>query len=171
MTTLDDFVARGRAAAASGDPLAAATALMAELLANPHALDVPHLPDDETLLYEDASVSLWHERFLPTEILPPHDHAYPAVLGVYRGRERNHLAHVVDGRAVPGGTLDLEAGRFHVFGPRDVHAVQALDGAPSLGLHIYLGALTQVERSLYDWDTGAPLRMTGPAFEAMKRPA
>lgn len=170
--TLDGFVADARRAAASADPLAAVTRLMAETLADPAhvAAGAPVPVQDETCLFEDGTVSVWHERFMPDVELPPHDHAMPAVLGVYQGREKNRLWPVVDGVALPGGALILEAGQFHVFAPTDVHSVHALDGLPSLGLHIYLGPLTATSRSLFDWTTGAAIALTGSNFEDLVRP-
>ncbi|MGR3435975.1 MAG: hypothetical protein ACU0CO_13970 [Shimia sp.] len=172
--SLEGFVTDARAAAARPDALARVEALMARTFADPEALAaaIPDFDDDEVNLYEDATVSVWHERFHAHEVLPPHDHAMPAVIGVYRGRERNILFRPgADGRLVAGGTLDLAPGQIHVFGPRDVHTVQGLDGAASLGLHVYLGPLTQVARHLYEWGTGAPVPMTGADFDRLKRPA
>ncbi|MHA3976871.1 hypothetical protein ACW9UR_04225 [Halovulum sp. GXIMD14794] len=169
--TLDGFVSDARAAAASQDPLAEAERLMARVLADPDKVraGVPHMDQDEVLLFEDDSVSIWHERFLPSEVLPPHEHRMPVVLGVYHGRERNTLWRRIDGALHPAGRLELAAGEYQVLGADAIHAVQALDDAPSLGLHIYLGPLTRVERSLFDWDDGAPRPMTDTNFEAMKR--
>ena len=93
----------------------------------------------------------------------------PVVLGVYRGRERHMLWRRVDDRLHPAGRLELAAGEYQVLEADAIHAVQALDGAPSLGLHVYLGALTDVRRHLFDWDSGAPVPMTDESFEAMKR--
>ncbi len=169
--SLDDFVAEARAAAAAPDPLGAVERLMARVLADPDAVadGVPQMAQDEVLLFEDETISVWHERFLPDEILPPHEHRMPVVLGVYRGRERNTLWRRVDERLYPAGRLELAAGEYQVLGADAIHAVQALDGAPSLGLHVYLGALTSVRRHLFDWDSGAPVAMTDETFEAMKR--
>lgn len=166
--SLDRFVADAREAADAPDPLAATGALMARAL-DAAAVGGPiDTPEPETLLYEDETVSVWHERFGPDEELPPHDHAMPAVLGVYAGREANRLWRR-EGGWRPGGTLVLEPGEFHVFGPRDLHSVRALDGAPSHGLHIYLGALTQASRFLYRWEDGTPIAMDEASFAAMVR--
>lgn len=169
--SLDQFVHDAREAATSPNALEMTDRLMAVVFANPDAIkaSVPDMEDDEVNLFEDDIVSIWHERFLPTEELPPHDHQLPAIVGVYHGIERNRLFRKGDGRLVPGGELVLRAGQTHIFGPDDVHAVQALEGAPSLGLHIYLGALTKIERSLFEWDSGASLPMSDEAFSAMKR--
>lgn len=169
--TLDTFVARARAAAVAPDPLAATCTLMREALASAAAAPPPAAEQDEVLLFEDATVSIWHERFRHDEILPPHDHAMVAVLGVYSGRERNDMWRRDGGIWQRGATLILEAGQLHVFAPDDIHSVQAEGGAPSLGLHIYLGALTQVDRHLFDWDTGAQVPLTDGTFKAMKRSA
>lgn len=167
--TLDGFVADARIAASAPDPLQATCTLMQAALAGAAQADLPDFEDDEILLFEDETVSVWHERFQPHEILPPHDHAMIAVLGVYRGRERNDLWRNDGGIWQRGGTLTLEAGQQHVFAPHDIHSVQAEDGVPSYGLHIYLGALTKVDRHLFDWDTGASVPMSEAAFMSMKR--
>ncbi|SFQ19955.1 hypothetical protein [Tranquillimonas alkanivorans] len=168
---LDRFVAAARQAAGDDAPLAAVSRLMAHVLRHPDdiAASMPEMEQDETLLFEDETVSVWHERFLPSEILPPHEHRMPAVLGVYRGRERNRLWRLIDGTLHPAGWLDLAAGEMHVLSAEDVHTVQALDGTPSLGLHVYLGPLSQMDRSLFDWHAGTPVSMTAANFRAMKR--
>ncbi len=173
MFSLDQFVSDARAAAAAPEPLNAVISVMAETLADPEVVraNMPGMVENEVLLFEDDTVSIWHERFLHTEILPPHDHQTHAVLGVYHGRERNGLFRRVGGQAIKGGELVLGAGQFHVFGPDDIHSVQGLDGTPSLGLHIYLGPLTRIERSLFDWETGAPVPLTEDAFTGMIRAA
>lgn len=169
--SLDQFVADARKAAAAPNALEMADLLMAQTFANASAIKagVPVMAEDEVNLFEDDTVSIWHERFLPDEELPPHDHQLPAIIGVYDGTERNRLYRKGSDRLVMGGELILRAGQTHVFGPDDVHTVQALNGAPSLGLHIYLGPLTKVERSLFTWESGASLAMSDEAFMAMKR--
>lgn len=169
--SLDQFVADARQAAAAPNALEMTDRLMSRLFSSPEMIraGVPDMAEDEVNLFEDDTVSIWHERFLPSEELPPHDHQLPAVIGVYHGAERNRLFRKAEGCLIPGGELILRAGQTHVFGPNDVHTVQALEGAPSLGLHIYLGPLTRVERSLFEWETGASVPMSDAAFNAMKR--
>ena len=169
--SLDQFVADARTAASKPDALGAVDALMIQTFATPEAIvsAMPPMTENEVLLFEDDSVSIWHERFLPSEELPPHDHQLPAVIGVYKGMECNRLFRKSHGHLIDAGSLVLSAGQTHVFAPDDVHTVQALHDAPSLGLHVYLGPLTKVERSLFDWDTGSSLPMTDHTFESMKR--
>ncbi len=169
--TLEGFVSAARAAAGGPDPLEASIALMMNALTNPSriASDGADFVENEVLLFEDETVSIWHERFLPDEILPAHDHQMPAILGVYDGQERNRLFRQVDGTIASCGELVLAAGEFHVFGPEDIHTVQAMNDAPSHGLHIYLGALTRVERSLFDVEAGARMPMTEADFVRLTR--
>lgn len=171
--SLEQFVSDARQAAHAPNALAATEALMADVFANPDLIvaGLPALPVEEVMLFEDNTVSIWHEMFLPTEELPPHDHQLPAIIGVYKGVERNRLFRQNSGKLVPNGSLTLGPGDIFVFGARDVHTVQALEGRPSYGLHVYLGALTKVERSLFSWESGHALPMGGEAFEEMKRPA
>lgn len=170
--SLETFIAEAREAAAAPDPVTTIDALFARRFADPASLAaaMPDFAEDEVLLHEDATVSIWHERFLPTEILPPHNHAVPAAIGVYAGRERNVLYRQGGPKGLTRcGALDLGPGDTYLFGATDMHTVQALDGEPSLGLHVYLGPLTQAERHLYEWDSLRPLPMTGTDFDALKR--
>ena len=166
--SLDRFVAEAREATAAAEPVGAACALLARSLDAAARQGPIETSADETLLYEDETVSVWHERFRPDEELPPHDHGVIAILGVYAGREANRLWRR-DAGWREGGTLMLGPGAFHVFGPNDIHSVRALGGTCSHGLHIYLGALTRVRRCLYDWDDGAPRALDETTFKKMTR--
>ena len=65
------------------------------------------------------------------------------------------------GEPKPGDVISLK--------PDGIHSVEAADGKPSRGIHVYLAKLTQIERSLFDWDSGEPRPFTDDNYYAMKR--
>jgi predicted metal-dependent enzyme (double-stranded beta helix superfamily) len=168
----DAFVEAARIAAASGNPTAAIRGLLAETLADPAAVAaaLPPQDEDEIILFEDETVSVWSSRFQPHVIMPPHEHRMTAHIGVIFGvekellfrRENGRLIHVSDKAVRPREVLSL--------GPDAIHAVTAAGNAPSHALHVYTGALSAVERSLFDWETGDPVPFTMENFHAMQRP-
>ena len=47
--------------------------------------------NDDEVLFEDDTVSIWFVRFVPGLHVPPHDHQTTATIGVYEGAEDNSL--------------------------------------------------------------------------------
>ena len=64
---------------------------------------------------------------------------------------------------------DVYAGDMLSLGPEAVHAVTAGTAEPSLALHVYLGPLMQIERSLFNWRTGEAIPFTMENFQAQSR--
>ncbi|MCP4981015.1 MAG: hypothetical protein GY935_11035 [Gammaproteobacteria bacterium] len=50
-----------------------------------------------------------------------------------------------------------------------VHSVEAADGKQSCVTHGYLAKLTTIERSLFDWESGAASPYTDENYDLMKR--
>ncbi len=168
----EQFVADARAAARQAQPDRAVKALLEQTLADPAAVAaaVPDREEDEIRLFEDDTVSVWSCRFQPQVVMPPHEHKMRVWLGVYRGVEVSTLY-----RRDPEG---LTATATHATAPGQVlgladdviHAVTAEGPEPSEALHVYLGPLTDVERALFDWESGAAMPFTMERFSAMQRP-
>ena len=72
---------------------------------------------------------------------------------------KSGLSHVATKNLAPGEVLSL--------GRDGIHAVQALGVKPSEAIHLYLGELTTVERSLFDWDTGEQMPFTDETFDKL----
>ena len=167
---LDEFVQQLRAAARAGDPVKAVRGLMSETFRNPEAIRaaMPEFDNDDEILFEDESVSIWFVRFVPGLHVPPHDHQTTATIGVYEGAEDNHfylreadrLVHKSSRRVGPGDVIALK--------PDGIHSVEAADGKPCCGIHVYLAELTKIKRSLFDWETGAAAPYTDENYDAMK---
>lgn len=167
----DSFVQKLRAAALQNDPIKSVRDLMTTAFQDPAAIDaaMPEFEEDDKVLFEDDSVSIWFVRFVPGLHVPPHDHQTTATIGVYRGSEDNHFYLHENNRLVHKSTRRVAAGNVIALGPDAIHSVEAADGGESCGIHVYLAALTRIERSLFDWKSGDARPFTDENYELMKR--
>jgi len=171
--TFDQFVTDVRAAAAQPDANAAVRALLSAVVVDPDAIFrvSPEGGEDEVMLFEDETVSIWHCRFQPHVMMPPHEHKLDVHIGGYAGSEKSLLFAREDGALAYRGSKVVGPGEVLSLGPQAIHAVIAEGEAPSLALHVYMGPLMQLTRGLFDWETGEEVDFTLENFEAMKRPA
>jgi len=168
---LDDFVQQLRALALASEPIRRVRDLMNDAFRDPQAIKdaMPEFENDDEVIFEDDSVSIWFVRFMPGLHVPPHDHQTTATIGVYEGAEDNHfylregehLVHKSTKRVGPGDVIALK--------PDGIHSVEAADGSQSCGIHVYLARLTTIERSLFDWETGAAMPFNDENYDLLKR--
>jgi len=169
----ESFIAAAKAAAASDNPTQAMRDLLTETVRDPAPIKAAFadVAEDEENFYEDETLSLWMSRFHPHRVLPPHDHAMSVHIAVYDGVERNLLYR----RPKEGGRLEepivreTAAGELLSLGPDGIHAPTAAGDAPSEALHVYMGKLSSVDRSLFDWDSGRAVPFTMERFESLVR--
>ena len=168
---LDSLVAELRQAAVGDAAGRELRAIMTRVMRDPAtvAAGMPEFENDDEVLFEDDSVSIWFVRFVPGIHVPPHDHRTTAIIGVYDGAEINRFYLREPDRLLHKSTRRVAAGEVIALKPDGIHSVEAADGRPSLGIHVYLGPLTRIERSLFDWQSGAPLPFTDQALESMTR--
>jgi predicted metal-dependent enzyme (double-stranded beta helix superfamily) len=168
---LDKFIEQLRAAARGNEAKAAVRALMHDAFQQPEAIRtaMPEYEGDDEILFEDDTVSIWFVRFPPGVHVPPHDHQTTATIGVYEGAEDNHFYLREPGRLVHKSSRRVCPGDVIALKPDGIHSVEAAEGKPCCGIHVYLAALTTIERSLFDWDSGAACRYTDENYELMKR--
>lgn len=155
---IEDLVAELRQAAEAENPRAAVKALLQSAVADPARVraGMSHFEDNDVILHEDDAISIWHCRFMPGQTVPAHDHQMHATIGVYSGAERNDFyeADTDTGGMRKSGEVVLQAGHVLQIGPSAIHAVGCASEEPYLGIHVYLGALTTVDRSLFDTESG-----------------
>ena len=170
---LDSFVQELRAAARSDDPKKNVRGLMDKAFQDPESIRsaMPEYEKDDEVLFEDDTVSIWFVRFVPGLHVPPHDHQTTATIGVYEGAEDNHFYLHEDGQMVHKTTRRIAPGDVVSIKPEGIHSVEAANGENSLGIHVYLAALTTIERSLFDWDSGEARPFTDDNYDALKRVA
>ncbi len=167
----DSFVADLRTATATAHPVRAINAVMKKAVADPAAVAarVPEYEGDELALLESDELSVYCARFFAGQLVPPHNHKMPAFIGVYEGTEINQLFRrdesgltlIAEKHVGPGETLSI--------GGEGIHGVYTSGGKDSLALHVYLGSLKTVSRSLFDPDTGHELPFTDENFRALLR--
>lgn len=168
---VDILVRQLRDAAAGANAPADVVTLLKQAVADPAsvAAGMPEYPDDDVVLFEDDSVSIWHCRFQPNFLVPPHDHQTWATIGVYQGTEINRFYVRDDDALVHRSTKCLGPGNVISIGPNGIHTVQAEGDEPSCAIHVYLAALTTIERSLFDWYTGEPSPFTDANYARLLR--
>ena len=168
---LDEFVQELRAAARQDEPVKKVRALMTEAFRDPAAIRaaMPDFENDDEILFEDDSVSIWFVRFVPGLHVPPHDHQTTATIGVYQGVEDNHFYLREPGRLVHKSTRRVGPGDVIALKRDGIHSVEAAEGQVTCGIHVYLAALTKIERSLFDWESGAARTYTDENYDSMKR--
>ena len=169
--TMDSFVANLRAAAADPHPARAINAVMKEAVADPAAVaaQVPEYEGEELALLETDELSAYCARFFAGQLVPPHNHKMPAFIGVYEGAEVNQLFRhdasgltlVAEKHVGPGETLSI--------GGEGIHGVYTKGGQDSFALHVYLGSLKTVSRSLFDPETGREIPYTDENYQALLR--
>ncbi len=167
---LDDFVGRLREAARADDAAKAVRRLMTESFRDYQTIRaaMQAFEQDDEILFEDETVSIWFVRFVPGLHVPPHDHQTTVTIGVYDGAEDNHFYLREADRLVHKSTRRVGPGDVIAVGPEGIHSVEAAEGKPSCGIHVYLAELTKIERSLFDWETGAAVAFTDENYDAMK---
>jgi len=170
---LDHLVSSLRAAAAGDEPADAVRALMTAAFRDPAAIRAAMAGYDSEYetLYEDDSVSIWYSSFQPGLHVPPHDHRTTAVIGVYDGVEINHFYLREPERLVHKSARRVAAGDVIALGPNTIHSVETEGASRCFGIHVYLAPLTRIERSIFDWETGAALPYSDARLDAMTRPA
>ncbi len=168
---LEDFVQELRAAALAEEPVKRVRESMTEAFRDPAAIraTMPAYDNDDEILFEDDSISIWFVRFVPGLHVPPHDHQTTATLGVYEGAEDNHFYLREPGRLVHMTTRRVGPGDVIALKPEGIHSVEAANGEQSCGIHVYLAKLTTIERSLFDWESGEACPFSDENYDLMKR--
>ena len=170
--TLENFVADVRAIAANADAPKHLRTYFDDLFAAPEQVELACAGKrGDEILFEGDTVSVWHCEFAKDVSVPAHDHQLSAVIGVYRGRERNDFFEAApDGGIQRSGQVELGPGDVLSIGPSAIHSVTSIGNGPCNGLHVYLGNLTRVERTLFDIDNGVSMRFDDKNYEKLMAP-
>ena len=130
----------------------------------------PKFEEDDVILFEDDKISIWFCRFHPGTKIPPHNHNMTAIIGVYAGTEGNALYKKdKDERLTCYQINNVHAGEVLCIAPDAIHGVTCLSDHPSEAIHVYLGAITRVERNLYDLEHGEVLPYTEENYENLSK--
>ena len=157
---IDQLVDELKTAALSADAKAQVKSILEQIVKDPSwvAKSIPDYADDDVILFEDDLISIWHCRFPINLSVPAHDHQMVATIAVYQGAERNVLWTRNDSGAIEEKTeLTVNAGDVLQLGPDAIHSVRSTDDIDSCAIHVYLGRLSTVKRSLFDTENGVVL--------------
>lgn len=167
MTTsvlVTDFVERCRLAAAQPDAVVAVRAEVETLLGSCDRLAqaLPAPPDCTAVsgasntIFEDDSVAIMAVHTPPGIQQPPHDHQMSVVIGGYVGVEEHRLFQRTPHASKPieyTRSTDVGVGDILTLGPAAVHAIDATGPTWASAIHVYLGRLSTVDRSLFNPET------------------
>ena len=170
MFDVENFVADLRAIAIGENAPKALRAYIDDVMEDPDAVRdafPPELTGDQ-ILFEDNTVSIWRTSFEPGMSVPAHDHQMSAVISVYQGQERNDFFEAdPNGGLRRSGEVVLERGSVLSVGPSAIHSVTCISDEPALGLHVYLGNLTEKDRTLFDIDNGTSMKFDDANYEKL----
>jgi len=108
---------------------------------------------------------------LPGVIQPPHNHEMVAMIGVFEGCEEHRLwARTDDGIESVAGRL-LEAGEVMVLGEQAIHAISSPEHQDARAIHVYLGNISDVDRSVFDPEKIEEHPFESDRYDAFCRPA
>ena len=159
----DQLIDNLKSAARGDNAEAKVKALLAEFVRDPKQAKsaMPVYQDDDVIIFEDDAVSIWFCRFQPGAVVPPHDHQMSATIGVYQGTEQNDL-YDRDDQDLPvlKSSTAIPAGQVVQIAEKAIHGVTCTSAIPSEALHVYLGTLTTVERSIFDVAAGKEMLFT-----------
>jgi predicted metal-dependent enzyme (double-stranded beta helix superfamily) len=91
-----------------------------------------------------------------------------ACIGVFHGAERNDMyERGADNILKPLKSTDIHAGEVLEIGYDAIHGVSCTSAEPSEAIHVYLGALSRVDRDLYDMEHGTVLAFTDENYSQL----
>lgn len=183
---LDQLVARCKQAVAGDRAREEISAVMNALFEDPATLaaTIPRFGDDEVatsergfrlggehVCHQSPELTVMVLDTLAGVMQPPHDHNMVAMIGVFEGCEEQRFWARADDGVTPAAGRILEAGEVVVLGERAIHAISAPEHAPARAIHVYLGDIYDVERSVFDPDTLEEHPMTSDRYDEFCRPA
>ena len=167
---MDDLLQKIIDAALSAEAEQAVRAVLQDFVRDPEqaAARCNDFEDNDVILFEDETVSVWFCRFLPGQSVPPHNHLMSATIGVFRGIERNDVFTRSDtGNLEQAEQTEVGAGEVIQLPADAIHGVTCVSDTASEAVHVYLGALSKIDRSLFDIQSNEELAFTDEAYERL----
>ena len=167
---IDQLIDELKSAALSADAKAQVKSILKRAVQAPQwvAATIPDYADDDVILFENDLISIWHCRFPINLSVPAHDHQMVATIAVYQGAERNVMWVNSDtGGIEQKSEILVNAGDVLQLGPNAIHSVSSAVGVDSCAIHVYLGKLTTVKRSLFDTKKGTVLQFDDENYQRL----
>jgi predicted metal-dependent enzyme (double-stranded beta helix superfamily) len=134
------------------------------------AAALPDTGEDETLLHASPQLTVYMLRLTPRIHYPPHEHRMAAVIGLYEGAESNHLYRREGPSLVRTAVQESHAPHVIALAPEAIHSVVNPGPGYSRAIHVYLGPLTQIERSVWAADGTGERPFDNGFYFAQARP-
>jgi len=155
--TVDDIIARCRAALGETTPALAVRDALRELVSTPAAVAGALGPVDDggiAVLHRSDDLTVLHVAWTPGIALNPHNHRTWAVIGMYGGQEDNRFYRRRPGHGLEAtGGRELPTGDVLVMGDDIIHSVANSRREFAVALHVYGGDFFSGGRSEWDWET------------------
>ncbi len=158
---LQRFVDDCRSAATADDAIVRIVEHLERLVADPAALAAEVTPAPASIPAAGVEETLYVDDDLTVSVVttpsgvnqPPHDHRVAVVIGVFDGAEDQRFFV-----KVPSGLRELTGrsiatGEVMSLGRKTIHAISAPGLQPSRAVHVYLGRLDSIERSIFNPET------------------
>jgi predicted metal-dependent enzyme (double-stranded beta helix superfamily) len=168
--SIDQLVNDLKKAALREDARAQVKSILERTVKDPQwvGTSIPDYADDDVILFEDESVSIWHCRFQMGLSVPAHDHQLVATIAVYQGAERNVIWVNSDTDGIEQKTeILVKAGDVLQLAPNAIHSVSSAVDVDSCAIHVYLGKLTTVKRSLFETKKGIVLQFDDDNYQRL----
>lgn len=150
---LDRFIGACVSAADEAQPIERVRRLLQAAVRDPNiGGEFAASREDETLLHACATLTVYSLRLTPRIHYPPHDHRIAAVIGLYEGVETNCFYRREGERLVTTAVSDSHAPEVLVLPSDTIHSVANPGPNYSRAIHVYLGPLTRIERSVWTAD-------------------
>jgi len=177
---LSDFADACQAALGTESTRSTIVELLQDLLATPEdlAAQVPPFGDDEVetsargwrlggehVIHRSDDLTVMVLDTLPGVLQPPHNHNMNAFIGVFEGCEDQRFWARSTNGIVPTPGRRLEPGQLMPLGVQAIHAISAPAGRPARAIHVYLGDIYDVERSVFDPESLAEYPMTDARYD------
>lgn len=125
----------------------------------------------DEVLHEDDNITIMVIATPNGIEQPPHDHRIPAIIGVFEGSEEQRFFVRAGNSLRPMRGRVLHAGEVLTLGKKAIHAISAPGSTPCRAVHVYLGSLSTIERSLFDPETFAEEPMSVDRYTELCRPS
>jgi predicted metal-dependent enzyme (double-stranded beta helix superfamily) len=148
----DEFVQRCLSCLTAADPVGLAADAMASALADSDGVQRTFGEGAFNVLYWSPQMLIFQGTGHPGVWSRIHDHKMWAVIGVFRGVERNEFFERGDNRLRRTSELDIHAGKPEVLDPDVIHRSGNPEAEPNGWLNVYGGDLIHAIRTQWDDD-------------------
>ncbi len=131
---------------------------------------LPQLSSDETLLYNDEHITVYHISTPPGIFYPAHEHDMISITCIYGGQETHVFYEPANDALKHLGEVTFTAPVVVDMHADAVHAICNRGKEPTRTLHFYLGDLENQKRRMWDADGENPRQYVHKDYLDLARP-